>query len=40
MNRDIPNNFPYSIRKYNITIIYQLRKYFIQYSLQKRIFSN
>ena len=33
--RDIPNNFPYSIRKFNIIMIYQLKKYSIQYSLQK-----
>ena len=32
--RDISNNFLYSIRKSNITIIYQLRKYCVQYSLQ------
>ena len=31
--RDIHNNIPYSIRKSNITIKYELKKYFIQYSL-------
>ena len=36
--RDIHNNIPYSIRKSNITIKYELKKYFIQYSLQKGMY--
>ena len=38
--RDIHNNIPYSIRKSNITMTYECRKYSIQYSLQKRICTN
>ena len=41
--KDISNNLPYSVKKkniYNITIVNQLKKYFIQYSLQKGIYSN
>ena len=37
MTSNIYNNVIYFIKKYNITIICQPIKYFIQYSLQKKL---
>ena len=33
-------HFPYSMRKSNITMIYEYKKYSIQYALQKSIYTN